>query len=66
MFKVNPSISFMVNCTSVDETNEVWNKLIEGGTAMMQIDKQPWSERYGWLKDKLWHDLADNGQQRKE
>lgn len=53
MFKVNPSISFFVNCSSIDETNEVWDKLIEGGSAMIAIDKQPWSERYGWLKDKF-------------
>ncbi|NOT50627.1 MAG: VOC family protein [Chitinophagaceae bacterium] len=52
-FKINPSISFFVVCTSIDETNEVWDRLIEGGTAMINIDKQPWSERYGWLRDKF-------------
>ena len=30
-----------------------WNKLIDGGKALMVIDKQPWSERYGWLQDKF-------------
>jgi predicted 3-demethylubiquinone-9 3-methyltransferase (glyoxalase superfamily) len=53
MFKPNASISFFVACTSIEETNEVWNKLIEGGTALIPIDKQPWSERYGWVKDKF-------------
>ena len=53
MFKVNPSISFFVKCSSIDETNQVWNKLIEGGSALIPIDKQQWSERYGWVKDKF-------------
>jgi predicted 3-demethylubiquinone-9 3-methyltransferase (glyoxalase superfamily) len=52
MFKFTPSISFSVNCTSVDEVNEIWNQLIDGGSTMMPLDKYPWSERYGWLKDK--------------
>ncbi len=52
MFKVNPSISFFVKCESITQTNEVWNKLSEGGMALMPLDKYPWSERYGWVKDK--------------
>jgi predicted 3-demethylubiquinone-9 3-methyltransferase (glyoxalase superfamily) len=53
MFKINPSISFFVKCTSIDQTNKIWNKLIDGGKALMAIDKYPWSERYGWLQDKF-------------
>ncbi len=53
VFKINPSISLFVNCESVKATNEVWEKLIEGGMALMPIDKYPWSERYGWLQDKF-------------
>jgi predicted 3-demethylubiquinone-9 3-methyltransferase (glyoxalase superfamily) len=52
MFKLNPSISFFVNCASIDETNKIWDKLLEGGKALMAIDKYPWSERYGWVQDK--------------
>lgn len=65
MFKVNPSISFFVSCASIEQTNEVWNKLIDGGSAMMPIDKYPWSERYGWLKDKFgvtWQIMVHNKQ----
>jgi predicted 3-demethylubiquinone-9 3-methyltransferase (glyoxalase superfamily) len=53
MFKFNPSISLFVYCESLDETNLVWDKLIEGGKELMQIDTYPWSERYGWLEDKF-------------
>ncbi|HWR32095.1 MAG TPA: VOC family protein [Chitinophagaceae bacterium] len=67
MFKVNPSISFFVKCSSIDETKEVWDKLMDGGSVLMQMDKYPWSERYGWLKDKFgvtWQILVhtDSGQ----
>ena len=32
--------------------DEVWAKLIEGGKALMPLDKYPFSERYGWIEDK--------------
>ncbi len=53
MFKINPSISFFITCGSINETNELWNKLIDGGKALMAVDKYPWSERYGWVQDKF-------------
>lgn len=58
LFKFNPSISFMVNFDpSQDEDarehiDEVWARLLEGGKALMPIDKYPFSERYGWVQDK--------------
>ncbi len=59
VFKINPSISFMVNFDpSVDEKakekiDQVWQKLIQGGKALMEIGKYPFSERYGWVEDKF-------------
>ena len=52
-FTFTAAISFFVLLESIDQTNEVWNKLIEGGQALMPIDKYPWSERYGWVQDKF-------------
>jgi predicted 3-demethylubiquinone-9 3-methyltransferase (glyoxalase superfamily) len=64
-FKLNPAVSFIVNfdplffgaeSTREKEAREkidiVWNKLVEGGTVLMPIDKYPFSERYGWVQDK--------------
>ena len=57
-FKINPSISFIVNFDPSREKdarkklNEVWNKLTEGGTVLMPLDKYPFSERFGWIQDK--------------
>ncbi len=65
LFKFTPAISFMVNFTSKDELKEVWDKLASGGEAMMPLDKYPFSEYYGWIKDKFgitWQLIyADNG-----
>lgn len=57
-FKLNPSISFMVNFDpSKDEDakanlDRIWAKLSEGGTALMPLDKYPFSEWYGWIQDR--------------
>ncbi len=52
MFKFNPSISFFVTCETMAETDEVWQKLSDGGMALMPLDKYPWSEKYGWVQDR--------------
>lgn len=52
VFKFNPSISFIVNCKTASDVEDLWNKLIEGGAALMALDKYPFSEKYGWLQDK--------------
>ena len=30
----------------------LWRKLADGGTALMPLDKYPFSERYGWIQDR--------------
>jgi predicted 3-demethylubiquinone-9 3-methyltransferase (glyoxalase superfamily) len=58
LFKFNPSISFMLNFDpSRDENatqnlNAMWQRLSDGGTILMPLDKYPFSERYGWVADK--------------
>jgi predicted 3-demethylubiquinone-9 3-methyltransferase (glyoxalase superfamily) len=52
-FKFTPAISMFVLCETVKDTNNTWDKLIEGGKVLMPIDKYEWSERYGWLQDKF-------------
>jgi predicted 3-demethylubiquinone-9 3-methyltransferase (glyoxalase superfamily) len=58
LFKFNPSVSFFVNFDPSREENArkkldaMWEKLSEGGTALMPLDKYPFSERYGWIADK--------------
>jgi predicted 3-demethylubiquinone-9 3-methyltransferase (glyoxalase superfamily) len=52
MFKFNPSISFFVVCETEAETDLVWQKLSEGGQVMIPLEKQVWSEKYGFLQDR--------------
>lgn len=57
-FTFNPSVSFMVNFDpSHDEQaqehlDELWEKLMEGGEALMPLKEYSFSKRYGWVKDK--------------
>lgn len=66
LFKINPSISFMVNFDPSQDPStrlgagkdakmridEIWEKLSRGGKVLMPLDKYPFSERYGWVQDK--------------
>lgn len=51
-FKLNPSISLFVVFDSEVEIEEAWNKLIDGGKALMPYNIYPWAHKYGWLQDK--------------
>lgn len=51
-FQPNPSISFYVTCETEAETREVWNQLMDGGTALMPFGKYSWSDQYGWVQDR--------------
>jgi predicted 3-demethylubiquinone-9 3-methyltransferase (glyoxalase superfamily) len=52
LFRFNPSVSFFVTCDTADELDAIWQKLGDGGEALMPLDKYPWSERYGWMNDR--------------
>jgi predicted 3-demethylubiquinone-9 3-methyltransferase (glyoxalase superfamily) len=64
-FRINPSISFLVNFDPVrfgDEAtresaartslDDIWAKLSEGGQALMPLDEYPFSRHYGWMQDR--------------
>jgi len=57
-FTFNPSISFMLNFDPSKDSNAranldaLWEKLSDGGTPLMPLDKYDFSEHYGWIKDK--------------
>ncbi len=53
MFTITPAISLFINCKDDIEIVHYWNKLIVGGIAIMPINKYPWAEKYGWVKDKF-------------
>jgi predicted 3-demethylubiquinone-9 3-methyltransferase (glyoxalase superfamily) len=58
-FSFNESISFMVSFdASADpdarhNLDELWNTLIDGGSALMPLDEYGFSPRFGWLRDRF-------------
>ena len=58
LFKFNPSVSFIVNFDPSRDKDarksidSLWERLSEGGTTLMPLDKYPFSQRYGWVQDK--------------
>lgn len=66
LFRFNPSLSFMVNFDPLffgkgeaaarearRRLDEAWEKLAQGGRALMPLGKYPFSERYGWIEDRF-------------
>jgi predicted 3-demethylubiquinone-9 3-methyltransferase (glyoxalase superfamily) len=57
-FKINASVSFMVNfdpskdANAKENLNKLWEKLIDGGKALMALQEYPFSKWYGWVEDK--------------
>lgn len=58
LFKFNPSISFFINFDPSRDPNArqnldaMWDKLSQGGTALMPLQEYPFSKHYGWIQDK--------------
>lgn len=52
LFKFNPSVSFLVACETQNEVDALWEKLSEGGLALMELGAYPFSEKYGWVQDR--------------
>lgn len=57
-FKINPSVSFMVNFdpsrmeNAKEKLSGIWEKLMEGGMALMPLQAYSFSPWYGWVQDK--------------
>ena len=58
LFKFNPSISFFVNFDPSRDKDArgnldaLWDRLSQGGMALMPLEKYPFSEHYGWVQDR--------------
>lgn len=61
-FRPNPTVSFLLNFDPLmfegdptaarEALDAVWERLIDGGEALMEIGEYAHSKRYGWLADK--------------
>ena len=64
-FASGNNISLAVVSKNIDEVKSFFNKLKEGGTVSMELQKTFWSECYGSLTDKFgieWQFSYDNGE----
>lgn len=52
IFRPNPSVSFFVHVESAAEADRRFGLLAEGGEPLMPLGSYPWSERYGWVRDR--------------
>lgn len=62
-FTPNPSISFFYTCSSKEESDTLWKKLVDGGKALMELGEYPFSKYYGWVQDKFgytWQLMLNN------
>lgn len=68
IFKFTPAVSFFVNCETEKEIDKLWEKLSESAVKIFwQLQKYPWSEKYGWLTDKFgisWQLMLTNSPQK--
>ena len=51
-FSFTPAVSVFVNCESEEEIDTLWQKLLEGGSALMPLGDYGFSKKFGWLNDK--------------
>ncbi len=52
-FKLNESMSLMVNVASKDEVTRLYQALSEGGRILMPLAEYPFSPYYVWLEDRF-------------
>jgi predicted 3-demethylubiquinone-9 3-methyltransferase (glyoxalase superfamily) len=52
LFKFTPAISFLVACKQKEEVDALWSELSRNGSVLMELGEYPFSERYGWTKDR--------------
>jgi predicted 3-demethylubiquinone-9 3-methyltransferase (glyoxalase superfamily) len=59
IFKFNPSVSFILNFDPAKDQNasdnieKFWKKISADGKVLMEFQKYPFSEKYGWCEDKF-------------
>lgn len=52
-FSFTPSFSIYVTCNSEEELNNLYEKLIMDGQALMPLDDYGFSKKFGWLSDRF-------------
>ena len=51
-FRLNPSISLMVACSSPEDVDKKYKVLSQGGSDLMPLGEYAFSKRYAWVQDR--------------
>lgn len=52
-FTFTPAVSIFVQCETEPEIDALFQKLSDGGTVLVPLDRYPLSEKFGWLSDRF-------------
>ncbi|MEW9052112.1 MAG: VOC family protein [Neobacillus sp.] len=52
-FSFTPSFSLFVTCQTEEEIDQLYQKLNEGGQALMPLGDYGFSKKFGWLNDRF-------------
>ncbi len=52
VFSFTPAVSFHVSCRTEKEGDALWSRLSERGTVFMELQKYPFSAKFGWVGDR--------------
>ncbi|WP_053363485.1 VOC family protein [Bacillus sp. FJAT-27251] len=52
-FSFTPSFSIFLTCDSEEELDNLYEKLLEGGQALMPIGNYGFSKKFGWINDRF-------------
>ncbi len=47
-----PGVSLFVKCESVEEIDDLFKKLSDGGQIFMPLDKYPFADKFAWVSDR--------------
>jgi len=53
IFAFTPAASLFVTCGMEKQVDTLWKRLSDGGKVLMELQKYPFSEKFGWLVDRF-------------
>jgi predicted 3-demethylubiquinone-9 3-methyltransferase (glyoxalase superfamily) len=52
-FTFTPAFSIFLECSSEEEIDHVYEKLLDGGSALMPLGNYGFSQKFGWVNDRF-------------
>lgn len=52
-FSFTPSFSIYITCDTEAELDELYQRLLDGGQALMPLDDYGFSKKFGWINDRF-------------